>query len=115
MGGPFREHAVVEQAGDLVIRAARAEHLPCIPLRRREQAVAKLPVGGEPQPVAAFAEGMRYGVDKPDDRGLPRGARPLLHAVADVSIVDRRLAFVGADRGHERPQVPREDVANLAA
>jgi len=43
-------------------------------------------------------------------------ARHLLYqSVLCIAVVNSRLAVVGADRRHERSQMPREDLTNLAA
>ena len=100
-------------AASLLVRAAAAQQRPGVPFHRREEAIADLSFGREPQTVAVAAEGMGHGVDESDSA-----------AAVEVAIVGRGLArivdrqrlepahFAVDDRPHA---VSREDLVHRPA
>ena len=93
--------AVADQVGDFVVAAAAAEECAGVPLGGREQAVADLALGREPQAVAVAAERLRHGLDEAD-------------AAAAVGVLEigRRLAGVRRRDRHERAELGFEDAAD---
>jgi hypothetical protein len=68
VGGVFGGCAVEEEPRQPVVEVVPtgAEQRPRVPFGGREQAIAELAIGREPEPVAAIAEGMRDRVDETD-------------------------------------------------
>ena len=66
MGGRLGGDAVPNQAAQLVIGSAAAQELPGIPFDGREEAIANLALGGQPQAIAIAAEGFAHRIDEAD-------------------------------------------------
>jgi hypothetical protein len=66
VSGLFGLDALADELREIRVAAAAPKDGPGVPLDRREQAIANLPLGGEAEPIAIGTKGLRHGVDEPD-------------------------------------------------
>src|SRR5688572_22082115 len=71
------------QRGQVFIRAAAPQDRPPVPFFDREQAVADLPFGRQPQAIAVVTEGLRDRIDESD-----------ASSAVEEAIIGRRLTGI---------------------